>query len=65
MKKILLAVAMVLSLSSCAMAPDEYTGQELIYGDKLIESREIPEFKRINSSFTYKDSYDDSLNYAK
>lgn len=53
MKKILLIALMGLSLSSCMMFPDKYSDQEIIYGDSLVETREIPKYKRINSSFTY------------
>ncbi|MFO3717994.1 hypothetical protein AB9Q04_06605 [Anaerococcus sp. ENR1011] len=53
MKKILLIALMGLSLSSCMMFPDKYSDQEIIYGDSLAETREIPKYKRINSSFTY------------
>ncbi len=53
MKKILLIALVGLSLSSCMMAPDKYSEQEIFYGDSLAETREIPKYKRINSSFTY------------
>lgn len=59
MKKILLIGLVGLSLSSCTMFPDKYSGQEIIYGENLIETREIPTLKRINSSFTYIPEEDD------
>ena len=48
MKKILLIALVGLSLSSCMMAPDKYSEQEIFYGDSLAETREIPKYKRIN-----------------
>ena len=35
------------------MQTDEKSDQEIFYGDKLIETREIPKAKKINSSFIY------------
>lgn len=61
MKKILLIGLIGLSLSSCTMFPDKYSDQEIFYGDKLFETRELPKLNRINSSFTYnpEDDYEE------
>ncbi|WP_416334924.1 hypothetical protein ACKRLN_00430 [Anaerococcus sp. DFU013_CI05] len=59
MKKILLIGLVGLSLSSCTMFSDKYSDQEIIYGENLIETREIPTLKRVNSSFTYIPEEDD------
>lgn len=39
------------------MQADKKSDQEIFYGDKLIEIREIPKAKKINSSFIY--NYED------
>lgn len=39
------------------MQADKKSDQEIFYGDKLIEYREIPKAKKINSSFIY--NYED------
>lgn len=55
MKKKILIGLMILGLSSCTMHEDKYTGQEIFYSQEpLAESRELPKYKRINSSFTYR-----------
>ncbi len=56
MKKIFIML-FVLLLSSCSMQADKKSDQEIFYGDKLIEIREIPKAKKINSSFIY--NYED------
>lgn len=57
MKKLLLVALLSISLSSCMMFPDRRSDQEIFYGEKLIETREIPKAKKVNTSFIY--SYED------
>lgn len=52
MKKIFI-ILFIFLFSSCKMQTDEKSDQEIFYGDKLIEIREIPKAKKINSSFIY------------
>ena len=52
MKKIFI-ILFIFLFSSCKMQTDEKSDQEIFYGDKLIETREIPKAKKINSSFIY------------
>ena len=61
MKKILILTLLSISLSSCMMFPDKRSGQEIFYGEKLIETREIPKAKKANTSFiyNYEDDYKD------
>lgn len=57
MKKIFI-ILFIFLFSSCKMQADEKSDQEIFYGDKLIEIKEIPDEKKINSSFIY--NYDDA-----
>ena len=57
MKKILVLALITMSLSSCTMYPTRRSDEQIFYGDTLIETRETPKEKKINSSFTY--SYED------
>lgn len=43
------------------MFPDKRSDQEIFYGESLIETREIPRAKKINTSFiyNYEDDYRD------
>lgn len=52
-KKYVLIGLIGMILSGCTMYPDKYSDQEIFYGDKLIETREIPRAKKVNSSFIY------------
>lgn len=57
MKKILTLALITICLSSCTMYPTRRSDEQIFYGDSLIETREIPKAKKINSSFIY--SYED------
>ncbi len=57
MKKILVLALITISLSSCNMYPTRRSDEQIFYGDTLIETRQTPKAKKINSSFTY--SYED------
>ena len=61
MKKILVLAVITISLSSCTMYPTRRSDEQIFYGDTLIETRETPKAKKINSSFTY--SYEDDYKY--
>ena len=51
------------------MFPDRMSDQQIFYGDKLFETREIPRLKKVNSSFiyNYEDDhiYDDCKEYQR
>ncbi|WP_282929393.1 hypothetical protein [Anaerococcus sp. Marseille-Q7828] len=53
MKKILTLALITICLSSCTMYPTRRSDEQIFYGDTLIETRETPKAKKINSSFTY------------
>lgn len=57
MKKLLTLALLTICLSSCTMYPTRRSDEQIFYGDTLIETRETPKAKKINSSFTY--SYED------
>lgn len=57
MKKLLIVATMVIFLSSCTMYPNRRSDDEIFFGDRLIETREIPRAKKVNSSFIY--NYED------
>lgn len=57
MKKILTLALITICLSSCTMYPTRRSDEQIFYGDSLIETRETPRAKKINSSFIY--SYED------
>ena len=57
MKKLLTLALFTICLSSCTMYPTRRSDEQVFYGDTLIETRETPKAKKINSSFTY--SYED------
>lgn len=61
MKKILTLALITICLSSCTMYPTRRSDEQIFYGDSLIESRETPKAKKINSSFIY--SYEDDYKY--
>ena len=57
MKKLLTLALLTICLSSCTMYPTRRSDEQIFYGDSLIETRETPKAKKINSSFIY--SYED------
>lgn len=57
MKKLLTLALLTIFLSSCTMYPTRRSDEQIFYGDTLIETKETPKAKKINSSFTY--SYED------
>ncbi|WP_073998253.1 hypothetical protein [Anaerococcus urinomassiliensis] len=57
MKKLLTLALLTICLSSCTMYPTRRSDEQIFYGDTLIETRQTPKAKKINSSFTY--SYED------
>ena len=52
-KKYILIGFIGMILSGCTMYPDKYSDEKIFYGNKLIETREIPRAKKVNSSFIY------------
>lgn len=61
MKKILTLALITICLSSCTMYPTRRSDEQIFYGDALVETRETPKAKKINSSFIYnlEDDYKD------
>lgn len=61
MRKLLALALVTVCLSSCTMYPTRRSDEQIFYGDTLIETRETPKAKKINSSFTYslEDDYKD------
>lgn len=61
MRKLLTLAFVTICLSSCTMYPTRRSDEQIFYGDTLVETRETPKAKKINSSFTYslEDDYKD------
>ena len=44
---------MILGLSSCTMQEDNYSDQQMIYGDKLIKARGLKDKEKEENGFIY------------
>lgn len=53
MKKIFIIAVMALGLSSCTMQEDNYSNQQIFYGDKLIKARGLRDSEKEENGFIY------------